>query len=49
MLILKTCGILLVAQWVKDLALSLDCSCGLDSIPGPRTSVCHRYTVVTFA
>ena len=30
-----------VAQWVKDLALSLDHCCGLGSIPGPGISACQ--------
>ena len=27
---------------LKDLALNLCCSCGLDSIPGPGTSICPQ-------
>ena len=30
----------LVAQWVKDLALSLLCHHGIGMIPGPGTSAC---------
>ena len=32
------------AQWVEDPAycsLGVDGNCGLDSVPGPETSICH--------
>ena len=33
-----------MVQWVKDPALSAQvASSGIGSVPGPRTSACHRY------
>ena len=33
-----------MVQWVKDPAVSAQvASSGIGSVPGPRTSACHRY------